>query len=376
MRAVMADREYELVNPKNGKVVKKMKARAVWNLIVTMAWKNGEPGVIFIDTINRTNPTIHVDEIESTNPCGEQPLGPYESCNLGSINLSKFVVNGGKIDWDALKKTVRTSIRFLDNVIDANTYPLKQLKEKTDGNRRIGLGVMGFANMLIKLGIRYDSEEGVKMGEKIMKFISTEAREMSKEIGKKKGSFPNFKGSLWDKKGYKHMRNATVTTIAPTGTIGVIAGSSQGIEPLFAISYVRNVQSSIGHNLVEVNPVFETMAIKEGIYTEELMKELSHTNSIQSHKEIPKKIREVFVTAHDISPEWHVKMQAAFQKHTDNAVSKTINFPNRATPQDIEKAYLLAYELKCKGITVYRDGSREVQVLTTGSKNPDDCDTC
>ncbi|OGI15289.1 ribonucleoside-diphosphate reductase, adenosylcobalamin-dependent [Candidatus Micrarchaeota archaeon RBG_16_49_10] len=376
MKAVLEDKDYDLLNPRSGAPLKKMKARAVWNLIVTMAWKNGEPGVVFLDTINKMNPTVHVEEIESTNPCGEQPLGPYESCNLGSINLSKFVVNGGAVDWDRLREVVRLCVRFLDNVIDANTYPLKQLKDKTYANRRIGLGVMGFADMLIELGIKYDSEEGVKMGEKVMKFIEAEGHEMSQELGKEKGSFPNFKGSLWDKKEYKHMRNATVTTIAPTGTIGVIAGSSQGIEPLFAISYVRNVQSSIGYNLVEVNSVFENMAIREGIYTEELMKKLSENNSIQGFPEIPRRMKDIFVTAHDISPEWHVRIQAAFQKHTDNAVSKTINFPNSATPQDIERAYLMAYQLKCKGITVYRDGSRALQVLTTKNVKKEECEVC
>lgn len=376
MRAVINDRDYDLVSPRSGRSVKKLKARAVWNLIITMAWKNGEPGVIFIDTINKTNPTVHVEEIESTNPCGEQPLGPYESCNLGSINLSRFVVNGGKMDWEKLRETVGLAVRFLDNVIDANTYPLKELRDKTNANRRIGLGVMGFADMLIKLGVPYNSEEGIKMGEKVMKFIQDEGHAVSQKLGKEKGSFLNFKGSLWYKKGYKHMRNATVTTIAPTGTIGVIAGCSQGVEPLFALSYVRNVQDSIGHNLIEVNSVFENMAIREGIYTEELMKNLSVSNSIQGFKEIPKKMKKVFVTAHDITPEWHVRMQAGFQKYTDNAVSKTINFPNHATPHDIETAYFTAYKLKCKGLTVYRDGSRQIQILTTGSTKKESCEPC
>jgi len=297
--------------------------------------------------------------------CGEQPLLPYESCNLGSINLGKMIEDG-KIDWDKLGHTVRLATRFLDNVIEINKFPLKELDKMNKKTRKIGLGVMGFADMLIELGIPYNSEQGVKIAEKIMKFITDESRKMSEELGKRRGSFEEFKGSVWDKK-YKHMRNATTTTIAPTGTIGVIAGCSQGCEPLFAISYIRNVQDTIGSNLAYINPFFESKAIMAGIYDEELMKKIAMKSTIQNIKEIPESIRKVFVTAHDISPEWHVKMQAAFQKNTDNAVSKTINFSNHATPQDIEKAYWLAYKLKCKGITVYRDGSRKYQILTTST---------
>jgi len=364
MDAVQKNKNFDLINPRTKKVVKTIKARAIWNLLITMAWKNGEPGVIFIDTINRHNPTPHIGEIESTNPCGEVPLLPYESCNLGSINLSKMT-NDGRIDWKKLRKTVRLAVRFLDNVIDANTYPIPELEKMTKLNRKIGLGVMGFADMLIQLGIQYNSEEGIKTAEKVMKFISTEGRKMSVELGKEKGSFPAFKGSVWEKKGYKYMRNATVTTIAPTGTIGVIAGCSAGIEPLFAIAYVRRVAESLGSNLLEINQLFETMMIKEGIYSEELMKMISQKTSIQDIKEIPARIRRLFVTAHDISPEWHVRMQAAFQRFVDNAVSKTVNFPNSATPHDIEKVYMLAYKLGCKGITVYRAGSRKYEVITT-----------
>jgi ribonucleoside-diphosphate reductase alpha chain len=307
--------------------------------------------------------------------CGEQPLLPYESCNLGSINLSKFVEDG-KIDWERLRKTVRLAVRFLDNVIDANYYPISQIEQMTKANRKIGLGVMGFADMLIQLNIPYNSEEGLKVAEEVMKFISEEARKMSVELGEEKGSFPNFKGSVWEKKGYKTMRNATVTTIAPTGTIGVIAGCSSGIEPLFAIAYLREVSESLGTNLVEINPLFETIAIREGFYTEDLMKKISGRTSIQEVEEIPENIRKIFVTAHDIAPEWHVRMQAAFQKYTDNAVSKTINFPYHATPHDVEKAYLLAYKLGCKGITIYRHGSREVQVLRPISEASSVCPTC
>ncbi len=386
MDAVEKNKDFELVNPRSNENGKRVMARAIWNLIITMAWKNGEPGVIFIDTINKANPTPELGVIESTNPCGEQPLLPYESCNLGSINLGKMV-NDGKMNWDKLKYTVRLAVRFLDNVIEINKFPLKQLDVMNSKTRKIGLGIMGFADMLIKLGIPYNSEEGVKTAEKVMKFIRDEGRNMSEELGKKRGSFEAFKGSVWDKKGYKHMRNATVTTIAPTGTIGVIAGCSQGCEPLFAISYIRNVQETIGSNLIYVDPEFEAKVIMAGIYDEELMKKIALQSSIQDIKEIPEEVRRVFVTAHDISPEWHVRMQAAFQKYTDNAVSKTVNFSNHATPQDIEKTYWLAYQLKCKGLTVYRDGSRRYQILTTTSSHKKDsvsslvsssggCETC
>jgi ribonucleoside-diphosphate reductase alpha chain len=362
MKAVEKDGDFELINPRNCEAVKMLKARAIWNLIIMMAWKNGEPGVVFIDTINRHNPTPHKGQMESTNPCGEQPLLPYESCNLGSIDVSKFVTDNGKMDWDRLKKTVRLAVRFLDNVVDANVYTLPEIEKITKDNRKIGLGVMGFADMLIKMGIKYDTEEGLQTAEKLMKFINDEGKKMSMELGEEKGSFPNFKGSKWEKQ-FKTLRNATVTTIAPTGTISIIAGCSQGIEPLFAIAYVREVAESLGRSLVEVNSLFENIALKEEFYSEELITEVSKKTSIQDVKEVPKQIRKLFVTAHDISAEWHVRMQAAFQKYTDNAVSKTINFPNWATPYDIEKAYLLAYKLGCKGITVYRHGSREVQVL-------------
>ncbi len=341
--------------------MKTLRARVIWNLIAMMAWKNGEPGIIFIDRLNHYNPTPHVGDMEATNPCGEQPLLSFESCNLGSINLSKMV-NNSKIDWEKLRKTVRTAVHFLDNVIDINKYPLKEIEKMTKGNRKIGLGVMGFADMLIKMGIKYDTEEGLQIGEKLMKFVDTEAKRISVQLGEEKGNFPNFKGSIWEKQ-FKTMRNATVTTIAPTGTISIIAGCSQGIEPLFAIVYVREVAESLGRSLIEVNPLFESIALKEGFYDEALIKKIARKTSIQDVEEIPERVRKLFVVAHDISAEWHVRMQAAFQKYTDNAVSKTINFPNRATPDDIDKAYWLAYKLGCKGVTVYRHGSREKQVL-------------
>ncbi|NCO96913.1 MAG: adenosylcobalamin-dependent ribonucleoside-diphosphate reductase [Candidatus Aenigmarchaeota archaeon] len=371
MRAVENNGEYDLINPRDNKISKRLKARAIWNLIITMAWKNGEPGVIFIDKLNKYNPTPNVGIIEATNPCGEQPLLPYESCNLGSINLSKMLKgkNGDmKIDWDKLRETIRKGVHFLDNVVDLNKYPIEATEKVTKSNRKIGLGIMGFADMIIQLGIPYNSEEGVKAAEKVMKFITDEGRNMSEELGKQRGSFENFKGSVWEKKGYKHIRNATVTTIAPTSNISIVAGCSSSIEPLFAISYIRNVASSLGQNLIEINPLFEKTAIQKGFYSDELMKDVLSHGSIQIIKEIPDDVKKVFVTAHDIPPEWHVKMQAAFQKYTDNAVSKTVNFPHQTTPDDIESVYKLAYDLGCKGITVYRDGSRQFQIIKNSNK--------
>ena len=362
MKAVEEDSDFDLINPRNLQKIETLKARAIWNLLIMMAWKNGEPGIIFLDTINQHNPTPKLGLIEATNPCGEQPLLPHESCNLGSIDVSKFVTEDGKVDWEKLRTTVRLAVRFLDNVIDANVYTLPKIEEITKGNRKIGLGIMGFADMLVKMGIRYDTEEGLQTGETLLKFINNEARNVSAEIGKEKGNFPNFPESIWAKN-FKTMRNATVTTIAPTGTISIIANCSQGIEPLFAIVYVREVTESFGRSLIEVNPLFESTALKEGFYSEELMKKIAKKISIQDVDEIPEKVRHLFVVAHNIKAEWHVRMQAIFQKHTDNAVSKTINFPNNATPDDIDKTYWLAYKLKCKGVTVYRHGSREKQVL-------------
>lgn len=362
MKAVEKDDYFSLVNPRNGETVETLRARAIWNLMIMMAWKNGEPGVLFLDTINKHNPTPTLGPIESTNPCGEQPLLPYESCNLGSIDVSKFVTDEGKIDYERLGKTVRLAVRFLDNVIDANVYTMPEIESVTKGNRKIGLGIMGFADMLIKINIRYDTKEGLETAEKLMKFITSEARRMSVELGKEKGNFPNFRGSIWERQ-FKAMRNATVTTIAPTGTISIISNCSQGIEPLYAIIYIREIEESLGRSLIEINPLFEKMALKEGFYNDELIKKIARRTSISEVQEIPEHIRNLFVVAHDISAEWHIRIQAAFQKYTDNAVSKTINFPNQATPDDIDKAYQLAYNLECKGVTVYRHGSREKQVL-------------
>jgi ribonucleoside-diphosphate reductase alpha chain len=365
MQAVERDDEYDLINPRDKKVSGTLNARKVFQRIVKQAWENGEPGIIFLDRLNRDNPTPLVGEIESTNPCGEQPLLPYESCNLGSINLGRFVIDGA-IDWKKLKEVVHNSVHFLDNVIEANNYPLQQIHDMTHANRKIGLGVMGWADMLILLGIPYNSDEAVKLGKKIMKFINEEGHLASQDLGTKRGSFPNFKGSIFDKKGASPQRNATVTTIAPTGTISIISNASSGVEPLFAVSYIRTVMDK--NILVEVNPMFEQIAKERGFYSESLMQKIAEHGSVQDIPEVPADVRKVFVTAHDIKPEDHIQMQSAFQLYTDNAVSKTVNFPNSATIDDVEKVYMLAYESGCKGVTIYRDGSRDEQVLSTGKK--------
>lgn len=368
MKALEEDRDYALINPRNQQVNGYMNAKKVWDILVTHAWKSGDPGVVFIDRINTLNPTNNVGLIEATNPCGEQPLHPYDSCNLGSINLGRFVKKVGEhyeIDWERLRTVTHTTTHLLDNVIDANKYPVKQIEEQSKKTRRIGLGVMGFADMLIRLGVKYDSDEGVRVGEQVMKFIHEESIKKSMEIAKVKGSFPAFKGSLWDRLGYPCMRNGTLTTVAPTGTIGIIADCSQGIEPLFAISYLRNTGlTEGGMSFVEVNAVFEEMMRARGLYTEELMAKVARAGSIQNIDEIPEDMKKVFVTTFDISnPEWHVKMQAAFQAHVDSSVSKTINMPNEISPEDVDKAYWYAWKWGCKGITIYRDGSKSVQVL-------------
>ncbi len=363
MDAVEKDGEVALINPRSGKAEAKLRARHVFDLIVANAWRTGDPGLVFIDEINRHNPTPQLGEIRSTNPCGEQPLLPFESCNLGSINLAKMIKNN-ELDWEKLRRVTRTAVHFLDNVIDVNKYPVLEIGELTRANRKIGLGVMGFADMLIILGIPYDSEEALAMGEKVMKFVSDEAIKKSVEIGEKRGAFPNFEGSFWEKKGYKTIRNSTVTTVAPTGTISIIAGCSGGIEPLFAVAFVRNVME--GTRLLEIQPTFEKLAEERGFYSRDLMLEIAKTGSIQNNGKIPRDVRRIFVTALDIDAEWHVRMQAAFQKYVDNAVSKTVNLPPDATVEDVRRVYLLAYKLKCKGVTVYRYGSKKEQVLYVG----------
>ncbi len=367
MEAVKAGADYNLVNPHTEEVQAKVNAKEMFNKIVAMAWKTGDPGIVFIDRINQHNPTPQLGKIESTNPCGEQPLLPYESCNLGSINLNQMLRSTDgttEIDYAKLAKTVKTAVRFLDNVIDVNKFPLPQIEEKTKLTRKIGLGVMGFADMLIQLGIPYDSEEALAVAEKVMSNIQKYAAEASQELAQERGVFPAFEGSVYDVPNGIKVRNATRTTIAPTGTLSIIAGCSSGIEPIFALSYIHNILD--GAQLVEVNPLFEEVARSEGFYSEELMQQLASGTQLHTLKNIPDNIKRLFVTAHEISPEWHVRMQAAFQKSTHNAVSKTVNFPQEATEEDITKVYMMAYELELKGITIYRDRSRESQPLSTG----------
>jgi ribonucleoside-diphosphate reductase alpha chain len=367
MEAVKTGTDYNLVAPNTGAVVGKLNAREVFDKIVDMAWKTGDPGIVFIDRINEDNPTPKLGNIESTNPCGEQPLLPYESCNLGSVNLSRMLkaTNGTvEIDYPKLAEAVKVAVRFLDNVIDVNKFPLPQIEEMTKKSRKIGLGVMGFADMLIRLGIPYDSEEALTLAEKMMAFISREATEASKELAQERGVFPAFAGSVYDAADGVRVRNATRTTIAPTGSLSIIAGCSSGIEPLFALSYTKHILD--GSQLVEVNPYFEEAARKQGFYSEELMQRLADGAKLRDIDGVPDGVKRLFVTAHEISPEWHVRIQSAFQKSTHNAVSKTVNFPYEATREDIAKVYLLAYEEGLKGITIYRDRSREAQVLTTG----------
>ncbi|MGI5850057.1 MAG: vitamin B12-dependent ribonucleotide reductase, partial [Christensenellales bacterium] len=363
MQALLSGKEYDLVDPATGNVIESLDAKYVYNTIVEMAWKNGEPGIVFLDRINKDNPVPSAGKIESTNPCGEQPLLPYESCNLGSVNLNVFVKDG-EIDYEALTQTVMTSVHFLDNVIDINKYPLRIIEEMTKKMRKIGLGVMGFADMLYKLGIPYNSDQAVDTAREIMSFIRQKAIKASENLGKCRGNFPLFEQSIYKTNGMRHMRNATVTTIAPTGTISIIAGTSSGIEPVFAISYIRNVLDN--DKLVEIHPYFETVARKRGFYSRELMQKIAETATLRGLDEVPEDIQKLFVTAHDITPEYHIRMQSAFQESTDNAVSKTVNFPKTATKEDVRDAYDLAYTLGLKGVTIYRDGSRSGQVLSTG----------
>jgi ribonucleoside-diphosphate reductase alpha chain len=367
MEAVKADSDYELVNPRTGQVVDKLRAKDVFERIVEMAWRTGEPGVVFIDRINKDNPTPNLGDIESTNPCGEQPLLPYESCNLGSVNLSRMLRKAGaavEVDYLRLEETVKSAVRFLDNVIDVNKFPLPEIEEKTKLTRKVGLGVMGFADMLIQLGIPYNSDRALIEAEKIMERMLEAATLASIELAKERGKFPAYKGSRNDEQGGPEVRNATRTTIAPTGTLSIIAGCSSGIEPLFALSYMRNILD--GDQLVEANPYFEEVARSGGFYSDELMRELASGAHLRNFDEVPEEVKRVFVTAHEVSPEWHVKMQEAFQKSTNNAVSKTVNFPQEATQEDVTDVYMMAYDLGLKGITIYRDKSREAQPMSTG----------
>lgn len=369
MGAVSQGGSWPLINPRTRKEVRSIKAHKLFEMIVNNAWRTGDPGLIFLDEINRHNPTPHLGRLEATNPCGELPLLPYESCNLGSINLARMV-SDEKMDWSKLRRVVHLAVHFLDNVIEANIFPLPAVEQITRrGNRKIGLGVMGFADALVKMGIPYNSEAGLEMAERIIQFIAEEACQASAKLATERGVFPNLPGSVYDRPGAPRLRNATVLSIAPTGTISIIAGCSSGIEPLFALAFVRNVME--GSRLLEVNPIFEQTARQRGFYSPELMEQIAQKGTLRGIKGAPEDIRQVFVTDWDITPEWHVRMQAVFQKHTDNSVSKTINLPAEATPEDIYKVYTLAHELKCKGITVYRYGSKRQQVLTLAGHIPE-----
>ena len=363
MDALERDDTYDLVNPRTGNIVKSISARLMFDKIVHSAWQSGEPGVIFIDRINESNPTPQIGQIEATNPCGEQPLLPFESCTLGSINLAKMLT-GKKLNLNRLRQTVHTAVHFLDNVIEVNKFPMARIERASKENRKIGLGVMGFADMLIQMEIPYDSNAAIRQAKHVMSVIQTESKQASAELARRRGNFTNYAGSIYDRHETPHMRNATTTTIAPTGTISIIAGASSGIEPIFAVAHVRHVLD--GESLPEMHPQFVKIARERGFYSNRLAEEIAKTGSVQLIESIPAEIKKIFKTAHDISPEWHVKIQAAFQKHTDNAVSKTVNFSKGASHADVESVYLSAYRAGCKGVTIYRDGSREQQVLQTG----------
>jgi len=360
MEAVKKSKSFDLINPRTKKKVKSIKAKALFDLIVYSAWRSGDPGLVFLDEVNRQNPTPLLGQIEATNPCGEIPLLPYESCNLGSIDLSK-VVRNGSIDWDKLKERIWWGVRFLDNVVEVNKYPLPQIKNITFANRKIGLGVMGFADMLIKLSIAYTDVRAVELASQIMRFFRKESLKASQTLAQERGVFPNFDKSIFFKRNLK-LRNATVNTVAPTGTISIISGCSSGIEPLFAVSFVRNVLS--GTKLFESHLLFEEEIRHRGLYSKELMAKVGKLGSIQDIKEIPAGLKKIYVTSFDVLPLQHLRIQAAFQRHTDNSVSKTINLPAEATAEDVKNIYFLAHELKCKGITVYRYGTKKEQVLS------------
>lgn len=363
MDALKENRSFDLVNPRTQEVTASLSASQIWSLIISQAWKTGDPGIIFIDEINRKNPTPYLGDIEATNPCGEQPLLPYESCNLGSINLSKFVENGA-INWDKLKKVIKIAVNFLDNVIDSNKYPLPQIEYMTKQTRKIGLGVMGLAELFIRLNIPYNSREAVELAEKIATFFEKESHKASEELSLKKGTFSAWDNSVWHDRSIG-MRNAATTTIAPTGSISIIAGTSSGIEPLYGLVFVRHVLE--GAELLEINPQFEEFLKKNNKYSENLIKDIANSDSLQSF-DFPDNIKRIFVTAHDIDYSWHILMQSVFQNHVDNAVSKTINLKNESSLDEIENAFLLAYRLHCKGITVYRDKSKVSQVLYKGEE--------
>ena len=378
MEAVERDEDYDLIDPRTHQVTGQLNAREVFARIVHGAWKTGEPGVFFIDRANHYNPVPHLGSYEATNPCGEQPLLPYDVCNLGSINVGLFVKDG-EVDWDGLRKTIHLCTHFLDNVIDANKYPLAEITDLAQRIRRIGLGIMGWADFLVKLGVPYNSEEAVEWGRKLMKFVDEESKVESERLAEKRGVFPEWERSIWgpdsscarDADGsrirpMRRLRNCNLTTVAPTGTISIIAGCSSGIEPLFAVAFMRN---QAGVLMPDVNESFVEIAKREGWYSDELIKRIAEAGHIH-FDEVPQQWQNVFVTAHDVTPEWHIRMQASFQEFTDSAISKTCNFSNNATEADVREIYEFAHSLDCKGVTVYRDGSREMQVLSTGRHGP------
>ena len=370
MNAVEAGKDYELVDPHGDRVTGTLNAREVFECIVDAAWHNGEPGIIFLDRLNRDNVVPKAGEIESTNPCGEQPLLPYESCNLGSINLTKMLREENGVysfDWDKLKATAKKAVHFLDNVIDANKYPLKEIDFMTKQTRKVGLGVMGWADALLRLKIPYNSEQAVRLAETVMRAVTEAGREESRELAKVRGTFPLFQESTLDQE--LPQRNATVTTIAPTGTLSLLASCSSGVEPIFGYVYIRKIMD--GTEMIEVNPILREVLEERGLYSDELMKKIAKQGSLEGIEEIPEEIRRVFVSAHEVSPEFHIRMQAAFQRHTDNAVSKTVNFCNSATREEVAEVYKLAFRLGCKGVTIYRDGSRSEQVLNIGKVKKD-----
>ena len=368
MRRVEHNQTYDLVNPRTGQITGQLNARDVFERMTELAWRTGDPGIVFLDRINRDNPNPQLGDIESTNPCGEQPLLPYESCNLGSLNLARMVRYSDDdvaIDWSRMSQVISAAVHMLDCVIDMNDYPIEEIAEMSRKTRRIGLGVMGWSDLLIQLGIRYDSDEALALAEQVMQFIQQESYRASGELSEARGTFPEWERSAYNRGEHpRRMRNSAPVTIAPTGTISIIAGASSGIEPLFALSYVRNVMDNT--RLVEGNGYFEAVARHEGFYSEELMEQLAAVGSLED-LDVPGWVKDVFRVSHDIDPRWHVRMQAAFQTYTDNAVSKTINFPHDATVADVAEAYQSAYALGCKGITVYRDGSKADQVLSTGA---------
>jgi len=369
MEALEKDDAYSLINPRTKKEVRRLKAREVFEAIVSAAWETGDPGVLFLDRINEANPTPELGEMESTNPCGEVPLLPYEPCVLGSINLSQMVKKkdgGWEADFEKMRRTVRDAVHFLDNVIDMNQYPLPEIAQMAKGNRKIGLGVMGLAHFFIRLGIPYNSQKTLEVVKGLMSFIQYQARERSIVLAEERGAFPNYKGSIYDRPGGMRLRNATVTTIAPTGTLSLLANCSSGIEPLFAIQYARRALEGMEFQIID--RLFMELGEREGFLNAELMQSISEGASLRDLPQVPQYIKELFVTAFEIPPAWHIMVQAAFQEYTDNAVSKTINFPRDATREEVREAFLLAYQERCKGITIYRSGSKSGQVLACGTK--------